>query len=121
MNNNGPLFHSRAAAEKAKTKGIVRVSDSNERWLACAREYAIAYCEKHGTVCADDVRQEMEGVRQWRPTHQNAYGGIFRGKAWRWAGEYRQSTAVSRHAGLQRMWTLKPTEGERDDHQRPDS
>jgi len=88
-----------------KERGITAVAGNNRHFLTTARNIAIALCKQNGSVTADDVRRNCP----LEPLHPNAWGGIFRGKQWRFTGQFKQSDLVSRRGGYQRVWVLDPT------------
>ena len=92
-------------AIRLRDKGIERVSGNNVYFLNAARNIARDIARDKGEVTADDVRKVCL-ERDIEPTHPNAYGAIFR-KGFVFTGQVRQSTVVSRRAGIQRVWKLK--------------
>jgi hypothetical protein len=91
-----------AEARKQRDEGIRRVAENNAEFLEAARGTARLVANSKGQVTADDVRKGCPVL----PLHPNAWGAVFKGKEWEWTGQYRQSEAVSRHGGMQRIWRL---------------
>ncbi len=86
-----------------RDRGMHLVAENNEEFLTVARNLARRIAMKQGTVTSDDIRK-----RCWlKPSHPNAWGTVIRGNEWEWTGEYRTSTIVSRHAGIQKVWRLR--------------
>lgn len=94
-------------SQALKEAGIKLALSNNVEWLQAAREVAADLCLIQGSVTADDVRYQMEVKKNWFPTTPNAYGGVFKDKRFEFTGRYTKSSAVSRHAGMQRVWRLK--------------
>lgn len=91
--------------EAAKRAGIAQVSANNRWFLEEARARARRHALAHRTVTVDDIRPGMEADGLY-PEHPNAWGAVFRGREWRWAGEYRTSALVQGHGNRQRVWRL---------------
>lgn len=91
------------AARAARDEGLQRVAENNQEFLDIARKAAVAICELRGVVTCDEIRETLNIV----PKHPNAYGAIFKDRRFEWTGRFEQSTSISRHGGLQRVWRLK--------------
>ena len=98
---SSPQFNLELALE-ARDEGIRRVAVSNEQYIKVARAIARQIASQRGSVTSDDVRQACD----LEPVHPGAYGAIFKSKDFQWTGQFRQSEAVSRHGGMQRVWRL---------------
>lgn len=94
------LFKAADAARALRDAGIERVESHNTTWVKTARSYAVMIASKRGEVTADDVR----ALFGEKPDHPNAWGAVFRSPNLKWSGRMKQSTTLSRHAGLQRVW-----------------
>ena len=86
-----------------RDRGIKQVARNNQHFLEVARYYARDQARRRGRITSDDVRKACP----LDPLHPNAWGSVFKSKEWMWTGEYRQSHAVSRHGGMQRVWRLR--------------
>ena len=86
-----------------RDRGKKQVADNNPHFLSVTRNLARRIAMDKGEVTCDDVRRE----RTLDPLHHNAWGAVFKGKEWKWTGEYRTSHIVSRHGGPQKVWRLK--------------
>ena len=64
-------------ARRKRDAGIRRVSDNNREFLAAMRSFAKEICRQKGWVCADDLRDYSDRIRCF-PSHQNAWGAIFK-------------------------------------------
>lgn len=84
-------------------QGIEQASLGNEEWISKARQLARQICQLCGTVTADDLRLVMP-----EPSNPNVWGAVFRTLDFQFTGQYKQSSLVSRHAGIQRVWRLNP-------------
>ena len=90
-----------ADAKAARDAGVSKISENNASWVERARTAAIDICQRRGEVTSDDLRKIVPS-----PAHPNAWGAVFRSAVFAWTGRYVQSQAVSRHAGMQRVWKL---------------
>lgn len=88
-----------------KNEGQDRVVANNREWVTVVRAIARAICDKRGSVSTDDLR-EWTDKNQYYPEHPNAWGGIFRGKAWRAVG-FKQSKHPSNHARRIIVWEIR--------------
>ncbi len=95
---------------KRRDEGIARVSSKNSGWLKEAREVAYRIARMKGTVTAEDVRGVLY-ARGLRPSHPNAWGGVFKDPRFVWTGNLIPSRVPSRHANLQRVWRLSTDAG----------
>ncbi len=102
MSDQPDLFDIQVA-RAARDEGVHRVASNNAEFLKVARKIARRIAGARGTVTSDDVRREC----LIDPIHPNAWGGVFRTGDFEWTGEYFQSSIVTRHAGMQRVWRLK--------------
>ncbi len=98
-------------AQQAAEHGIRQACSPAYRkaLLEYARGMAVHIAVNYGTVNADEVRQRFithQGIDEWAKLG-NAAGSIFRGKQWRFTGEWRQSGYVSRHGAMVRVWALR--------------
>lgn len=93
-------------ARQLRDEGIRRVTMGSEEFLKKAREIARVFAREAGEVTSDDVRRvlEAEGIEA---RHPNSWGGVFKHDDFEFTGRYRQSTIVSRHAAIIRVWQLK--------------
>ncbi|MCP5016239.1 MAG: hypothetical protein GY938_13350 [Ketobacter sp.] len=90
-------------ARQKRDQGIKQVSDNNERFLNEARKTAKWLAQGGGKITMDDVREHCP----LEPLHPNAFGSVFRHDDFVFTGQYRQSKAVSRRGGMQRVWRLR--------------
>ncbi|MCP5018426.1 MAG: hypothetical protein GY938_24580 [Ketobacter sp.] len=90
-------------ARQQRDQGIKQVSDNNERFLDEARNTAKWLAQGGGKITMDDVREHCH----LEPLHPNAWGSVFKHDDFEFTGEFRQSRAVSRRGGYQRVWVLK--------------
>lgn len=93
------------AAYQAGKRGVSQVQEHNRWFVREARIRAHRHALEHGTVTADDIRLGMEAEGIY-PEHSNAWGAVFRGREWRWTGEYRTSRLVQGHGNRQRVWAV---------------
>lgn len=101
------LFNA-AESRHQKEQGMAKVESNNFSWTELARNIAIRLAKKTGDVCADDVHKYLMDNNLSLPDHPNAWGSIFRCKQLRWSGKLKESSKVSRHSGLQRIWVYVP-------------
>ena len=102
MHAQADLFH----AEQLRDDGLDRAEGNNSSWIELAREYAVAFCKRHDTVSADDIRDWAERLNYW-PEHSNAWGALFRPKCWVFVG-WVQSKHAANHARAIRVWNFIP-------------
>lgn len=91
-------------SERLKQDGMASASSKSEELLGHARTFARRYATVHGQVTADDVGRYMKaehGIETLGP----AAGSIFKGKGWRFTGEYVKSKRITNHSRLLRVWT----------------
>ena len=99
-NGQLPLFDYTKARD-ARDAGIARVVDNKADWLEEVRQWALAYCDSHGTVTADDVRRVYATPAGY---HYNVWGGIFTDRRFKWTGRFAHSANVAGHANTIRVW-----------------
>jgi len=95
--------------EERKEKGLAQVEATDaegNRWVDRARLEAIRVAKLKGQVTADDLRA-WANSRSDFPHHPNAWGAVFRGKAWRAVG-YRKSTFKTNNARRIAVWKYDP-------------
>ena len=92
-------------ARDARDQGLRRVCLNNQEFLKEARLTAQRLCRSLGTITNDDVRRECAVL----PNHPNAWGAVFKSRAFEWTGAYIPSAMVQRHGAMQRVWRLKPS------------
>jgi hypothetical protein len=85
-----------------KEQGIRQIAQNNQHFCKVARNVAASLIRRNGKVTSDDVRRNCP----LEPLHPNAWGAVFRDKQFKWTGEFVTSKAVSRRAGVQRVWTF---------------
>ena len=98
------LTYKRTASEKLRDEGIQCVTSKNGRWLHLMRLRARSVAISKGSVTADDLRSYAD-LLPLKPTHRNAWGGIFRGDEWKPVG-YVNSTKLANHARKLVEWRL---------------
>lgn len=85
-----------------KDNGLASVAENNTVFLALMRAEAIRISLSRGWVTSDDLRvyaSQLDLV----PTHQNAWGAIFRGPQWKVVG-HRKSAVPGNHAREIKIW-----------------
>lgn len=85
-----------------KEDGLASVSENNTVFLAQMRAEAKRISEIRGWVTSDDLRV-YASQQNLEPTHQNAWGGVFRGPQWRVIGR-RKSAVPQGHAREIKIW-----------------
>lgn len=91
-------------SQMRKQNGMEQAARNSEN-LDLARQIARKIATQNGSVTADDVGIELSishGINSLGP----AAGSIFRGKEWRFTGEFVKSTRVTNHSRLLRVWRL---------------
>ena len=88
-----------------KERGMSLAAESSATLLQKARDYAREHAVAWGHVTADDVSAWLddEGLPDLGP----AAGSLFRGKEWEFTGQFVQSSRVTNHARLLRVWRLR--------------
>ena len=90
----------------ARDRGISITILNNKEFIDEARSIARFICRQKGTICMDDVRRVTES-RGLEPKTSAAFGAIFRSGEWMFTGEWRNSTYISNHSRVNRVWALK--------------
>ena len=85
-----------------KEAGISLVESNAVPFIEAMRREAIRISILRGSVTSDDLRLYADR-HGFIPHHQNAWGAIFRGKAWRIVGR-KKSELVSNHTREIRIW-----------------
>ena len=93
------------AGIRGRDDGIERVIGNNECFATTMRGIARIIARRRGIVTSDDLR-EIASQYGIQPNHENAWGGIFRGKEWVCAG-FIKSKLPSNHARTIRTWRLR--------------
>ncbi len=98
-----------AAGEELKKQGMQKAEDHNKSLLSYAQAKAVelALQKEDRTISADDVMLDLISAGIPADGLGPAAGGIFRGKAWEFTGQWIKSKRVSNHARQQRLWKLK--------------
>ena len=104
LKSTGSMFDKQESVSK-KEEGMDKAAEGNEALLAVAREIAVGIARTKGTVHADDVGKEM--ARRGLPGLGPAAGHVFRNEQFVWTGEWYESTRVTNHARMLRVWRLK--------------
>jgi len=91
------------AGEVEKASGLALVEMANQEFVDRMRAEAVRICDATGAVSTDDLRARAVALGIV-PRHQNAWGAIFRGKAWRMVGR-RKSAVPGNHAREIRVWS----------------
>ena len=91
------------SGEQQKQLGMDLVQNHNPDFVEIVRRQALVYAEKHGTVCADEMRTWAveNGVE---PKHPNAWGAVFR-KGFKKVG-YRPSMHPASHGRIIAIWSV---------------
>lgn len=92
-----------------KEDGLESVSANNKAFLALMRAEAIRLSNQRGWVSSDDLRVYASQLNL-EPTHQNAWGSLFRGPNWTVVGR-RKSAVPGNHAREIRLWAYKAQSG----------
>lgn len=91
-------------ARKVRDYGLKQVEMNGERFQEVARAVAYNYAMAHGGyVTNDDVRKHCPLI----PHHPNAWGAVIKGDGRFVSVSFKESEAVSRRSGMQRIWRLK--------------
>lgn len=88
--------------EQRKNQGISLVESNAMGFIEAMRREAIRISSVIGSVTSDDLRLYADR-HGFIPHHQNAWGAIFRGKAWRIVGR-KKSEIPDNHAREIRIW-----------------
>ena len=83
-----------------KRTGMKQAAENRAELLERARQIALQFAHKNGTVTADDVAFRMD-----KPLGPAA-GSIFKTKDFEFTGERRQSTRPDNHARELKVWRL---------------
>jgi len=99
----GTMFDKQESVSR-KQEGLEQAADGKDSLLSIAREIAVGIARTKGTVHADDVGKEMarRGLQSLGPSS----GHIFRDEQFVWTGEWVESTRVTNHARMLRVWRL---------------
>ena len=87
---------------RLRERGLDAVENSHLTWVEAMREQAKRVSLATGHVSADEIRKYARSI-QWNPESPNAYGAVFRGKAWRCIGR-KKSDHPGNHAREIRIW-----------------
>lgn len=105
MTTDQPGLFDARAGEQLKEQGIDRAVSVRQAEVAMARQIAVdmALASPNRRITADHVQSVLKrrGIDLG-----NAAGAIFKGKNWRWTGECVQSSRVSNHSRILRVWEL---------------
>lgn len=93
------------AGVQGKDNGIQQIVDNNPTFVKTMQGVARLIARRRGVVCSDDLR-EVASQYGIAPKHENAWGGIFRGKNWIKVGTVR-SRIPSNHAREIKSWALR--------------
>ncbi len=77
-----------------RDQGLDQVESHNLSWVEQMRRQARKVCMMKGHVTTDDLR-DFADAEDLQPTHQNAWGSIFRGKHWKPVGRCRSTRAAA--------------------------
>lgn len=103
-----------AEGERLKERGKARARASKDELLSAAREVLVSVARQNGSgrVNADDAHAGLaRRFPGYEPSHLGpAAGSLFRGKEWRFSGEWEKSRRASNHARWLRVWELSPGE-----------
>ena len=89
-------------AGRRQAAGLASIEVNHSTWLQIMRERARIVSNEQGCVTADDLRWYADTNNLW-PTHQNAWGAVFKGRGWKAIGTI-QSAYVTNHGRLIRKW-----------------
>lgn len=89
-----------------KNDGLASVAENNTAFLALMRAEAIRISQSRGWITSDDLRVYASQLNI-EPTHQNAWGAIFRGPQWKVVG-HRKSAVPGNHAREIKIWQYVP-------------
>jgi hypothetical protein len=101
-----PLFDLLAGLE-AKEAGKDQAAENKASLLAHARKIALRLGKGGQEVTADDVARELHREEISIFALGNAAGALFKGKEWKWTGEFRRSERAHANGNLLRIWKLK--------------
>lgn len=103
MTNQKTLFDL-DEGKRRKDEAMAKLAEAYPKEIRMARTVAAQMAHVHGSVTADDVREELErrGV-EWG----NWAGAIFKHPMFAFTGEFRASTVAERKGGMIRVWRLK--------------
>lgn len=87
---------------KLKQEGLDRVAEDNTEFLLKMRYEAMRISQERGWVSSDDLRVYASQL-DLAPTHQNAWGCLFKGPNWKVVGR-RKSAVPGNHAREIRIW-----------------
>lgn len=96
----------RTESNRRKARGMAVAADHAPYLLGKAREIAKEIALKQGVVTSDDVSLEL-ARRGWPDCLGPAAGSIFKTKDWAFTGEFVNSTRVTNHSRLLRVWKLR--------------
>ncbi len=92
-----------------KEEGLDSVSENNKAFLALMRAEARRLADQRGWVTSDDLRVYASQLNL-EPTHQNAWGAVFKGTQWKVVGR-RKSAVPQGHAREIKIWAYTPQSG----------
>lgn len=92
-----------------KETGLARVLSNNRAFLEIMRMEAMRLSRQRGWVTSDDLRVYASQLNI-EPTHQNAWGAVFRGPRWHAIGR-RKSAVPESHAREIRIWQYMERNG----------
>jgi hypothetical protein len=92
-----------------KEEGLDSVSENNKAFLALMRAEARRLADQRGWVTSDDLRVYASQLNL-EPTHQNAWGAVFKGPRWKVVGR-RKSAVPQGHAREIKIWSYTPQSG----------
>lgn len=95
-----------AESRRRKIEGIDKASRNQHYLLNKAREIAKELAASKGETNTDEVGIELAN-RGYPDCIGPAAGAIFKNSEWVWTGRFINSTRVSNHSRLIRVWALR--------------
>ena len=90
-----------------RDEGIDRVSKGRKEWLGRVRAWAWDYARNHGSVSANDLRNNFvlpEGA------HPNLWGAVFHGAGLKPEGTTKNKAVASAHSRSVKVWVIPEDE-----------
>jgi len=100
------FFFNDTESRRRKREGIDKASRNQHYLLNKAREIAKEIALAKGQTNSDEVSQELL-ARGYPDCIGPAAGAIFKTKEWVWTGRFINSTRVTNHSRLIRVWALR--------------
>lgn len=105
MNQIGLIFDAEESSDR-KRIGMAQAAVNRNVLLDKAREIARLLAQRHGETNSDAVSQELM-QRGYPDCIGPAAGSIFKTSEWVFTGRFVNSTRITNHSRLLRVWALR--------------